>query len=664
MKNPLMLLLNVLLFCSLSAMEEGNRSRKRKRQEPPTLVQDKKPHLDEEISDIWHLIPLEIQELIFDYAYSSRPRPSSLYSVIKGLKKLGQVNKAFTETADHMLKRVLNYVKLNHPAMALQLLIKASAGGDVQLVSLMIAHGYDLNKADISGMNALMAACEHKQFNITQLLINAGVAVNSINKDGITALMIACRLGTSIIVKELLTAGADVLKRDNQGKSAVHYAVKSGSKQIVKMLMEKGAEVLSTDCDEKCPLELAILMARADLVKVMLKHQKIELAKGLKFFLNQPADEQMLRVMNHLEEPDNLKDSEIIAMAYNAASSGQQEVFDLVLQSYTARQVKDLDLQIAERCLHVALLCGNVKLAESFVNVMDAKSHKLFLLDPNFWGFSLVMSACLHMQPSFIEKLIDLSKTPLSDDADFVKIIKAIIHANYEELSLLFSDRKNCSIKDYLGATPLMYAVLRGDPKMVDLLIKAGCSVMSMTHNEKLSVLSCAVYKNNEEIVRMLINAGADCKEETCLIAIATAKSSISLVKLLLEKGAEVNDMGTRDCAFSIACDMGNFELVKLLYDHEAHVEWSDLADAMRNGHSEICRFILERWPDLVEVADNDTEFTLLEEMLREGNEPMVKLLLEFGADRECINDPKQSLRTIAEKQNRPLLEYVDNFKK
>ena len=79
-----------------------------------------------------------------------------------------------------------------------------------------------MNKADISGFTALMAAvCRHNHDRLTRMLIEAGADVNACTALEHTVLMFAAESNCSQCVDMLIKAGADVNKVNLDGNSAL-----------------------------------------------------------------------------------------------------------------------------------------------------------------------------------------------------------------------------------------------------------------------------------------------------------------------------------------------------------------------------------------------------------------------------------------------------------
>lgn len=648
-------ILSSFAISSIFGMQDDIHSMKRKRQANTEFVDDKKARIDEAVNEVWATIPIEIQELIFSHIHSHKPTPGTLYKIIKGLKKLGLVNKIFAETAEHMLNRVLDHIKLQYPLMAEQLFVRGCGGGDSSLVAQMIAHEYDVNKPDITGINGLMAACEHKQFNIAKLLINSGATVDLPGPDGITALMIACKQNSYDCVELLLNAQADVCRRDNGGSSALHYAVQYGSKRIVMLLMENDARIDIWNHAARTPFHYAIEMGRADLIKVMLKKQKAPIKSSdiLNMFgWYRKVDERVERVMRRLFKRCGymqcLEDGDLSALAYRAVD-GNYELLECVLDSQTDTS---LEKNVLMSGLSLAVASGNVLGVEMLLQRISrsiAFKPASFPLDR-----SLLMRACLGLPRYLIEKLLEAGQEAFPNP-DLNKLLRAIIGADHEVVEIICCDNTNlCSSNENL---PLLCAILLGDITLVTMLMRLGCSI------KDVSVLHAALDRADEEILRLLIHAGMPIKDDkdSGLLPVAVAKCSMPIIKLLLEHGAQVNNRGVGgDLPLSLACEQGQTEVVKMLCEHGAKIKHFCLERAASNGHKEICHVLLDRRPELVNKRNTNTGCTLLEQMILDDKQDMVKLLLERGADRSCLYG--QSFIEFAHRHRTSLLEYARNF--
>lgn len=138
-------------------------------------------------------------------------------------------------------------------------------------------------------------------------------------------------------------------------------------------------------------------------------------------------------------------------------------------------------------------------------------------------------------------------------------------------ISFDFSSITNIHTSDSDGYTPLMHAVQAGNNQMAHTLIKMG-AVLN-THNKKGG---------------------------TCLL-IATRFNDISLVLLLLQEGADVNDMTPKKITpLMTAAHYGHVKIAKVLLKQknidinvQAFNNHSALMIAANNNHTDIVRILL-----------------------------------------------------------------------
>ncbi|MDC0857561.1 ankyrin repeat domain-containing protein [Rickettsiales bacterium] len=119
---------------------------------------------------------------------------------------------------------------------------------------------------------------------------------------------------------------------------------------------------------------------------------------------------------------------------------------------------------------------------------------------------------------------------------------------------------------------------------------------------------------------------------------IAAQNGHPEIVKLLLDRGAEVNQAGRYGTTpLHIAAHRGHREAVQLLLDRGAEVNQSDndgttpLCIAVINGHREAVQLLLDRGAE-VNQADDDGETPLYIAVIN-GHREAVQLLLDRGAE-------------------------------
>ena len=235
--------------------------------------------------------------------------------------------------------------------------------------------------------------------------------------------------------------------------------------------------------------------------------------------------------------------------------------------------------------------------------------------------------------------------------------------------------------KDDMGRSPLHWSCRSGALAVVKFLVEAGAGVCAMCnfgntcpifaayhgHTETVrylvglkdvdvnhkatdqwSALFCAVRRNHPDVVKVLIDAGADIetRDEDSLTPLVYAgeKGNLLMVKMLLEAGADVRAADKDGCTCLLdAAIFGHTETVRYLVglkevdlDHKCDFGWTALFWAVHENHPDVVEVLIDAGAD-VEVRDKSA-LTPLVFASEKGKLPMVKMLVEAGAS-VCARD-------------------------
>ncbi|KAL3981526.1 Ankyrin repeats (3 copies) family protein [Acanthocheilonema viteae] len=191
--------------------------------------------------------------------------------------------------------------------------------------------------------------------------------------------------------------------------------------------------------------------------------------------------------------------------------------------------------------------------------------------------------------------------------------------------------------------TPLIYASAAGNVECASLLLDYGCDITIRNDNGHCALMEAAS-SGYLEVVSLLVQRGFQvlpCNQSDLKVGLESAltlaayKGHYDVVKYLLEQGADKYKEELHTALMEASMD-GHYEVAKLLLDNGAPVNLasdsfeSPLTLAACGGHPDLVRLLLERGAIVEEV--NDEGYTPLMEASREGHLEVVRLLIKFGA--------------------------------
>ena len=202
------------------------------------------------------------------------------------------------------------------------------------------------------------------------------------------------------------------------------------------------------------------------------------------------------------------------------------------------------------------------------------------------------------------------AQTTLSD-----QFYGAIRSDNQLALANLLAGGADINLQDARGNTPLMYASAVGSAEMMRTLLAKGADVKSKNNFDSTALMWCT--------------------------------NDLAKVRLLLEKGAEVNARSKQGLAplFIAASHDGNVEVVRLMLKHGADTKAPGPAGATgslmmsaKAHDTASSKLLLES--GAMAKAKGFAGFTALINAAGNGNAELVKLLLARGADVNAQSEP------------------------
>jgi serine/threonine-protein phosphatase 6 regulatory ankyrin repeat subunit B len=161
---------------------------------------------------------------------------------ITGLKQEYNANVQSEPEKKGILNLKNNYVAMEHTEGATALMM-ASQKGHMEIATMLVDNGANLNLKSNNGETALMVASANGRTKVVKLLLDKGADFELQNSLGTTSLIMASQNGNFETVKLLLDRGTNLDLQANNGATALMLASQEGHLEVVNLLIEKGAKL-------------------------------------------------------------------------------------------------------------------------------------------------------------------------------------------------------------------------------------------------------------------------------------------------------------------------------------------------------------------------------------------------------------------------------------
>jgi len=317
---------------------------------------------------------------------------------------------------------------------------------------------------------ALIRAATHGHVDCANLLLKHGVDVAAVDGQESTALIHAAEHGHLETVKLLLEHGCPINHQNSSGYTALMKVCENGHVDILELLLQNGATDMSDD--------------------VAVEHPGVPngVPNGVKKLPRYMPHGHSCLMVTVLKQPENYKSILRKLLASNL-------------------NVNAVDYQDMTVLHHAANTCPEdviTLLLDAKVNI-DAK---------DVWGTSALMVAAAYGKTENVRQLLKYgADVGLCCKSKRTALTVAVRTGSEELIQTLLDAGADPMARDAHNHTPLFIAILHNNYAAVKCMIKAGsdldvvCRVL--TTFQMMSCFECAVYKRQQEVVRMLYQAGA-----------------------------------------------------------------------------------------------------------------------------------------------------------
>lgn len=400
-----------------------------------------------------------------------------------------------------------------------------------------------LNSRNASLETPLMLAIKENATAFITPLLDKGANPNIADRSKATPLMVAARNNNIKLISQLLEKGAEVNVMDVQGKTPLIYGIEHNNPEMVDLLLQAGADPNLTKEEGFTPLQQAIMEESTDfaLISSLIAngadpHQTPYGKPNMYYALEQGRlDVVKILAENNLSVNELGEESDPPLIL--ALESGNEELALYVLNHEVNVNGHG---QSGMSPIEIAVKNGMKRAVDrlieknAFVNVKTRD------------GFKPADIAVYKGYQDILESLLAAGGQLNSD----YSLIRSIIDGNQQIVEVLLQYGANTNVMNRQGEPAIWLAASRGQKQATRALIQYETPVNQPSKKDGTTPLAIAAKHGSDEIVQLLLRAGANTeipdRNGMTALAHAVTQNRLDPVISLIAAGANVN---ARDAA-------------------------------------------------------------------------------------------------------------------
>ncbi|KAF9773853.1 hypothetical protein IL306_008223 [Fusarium sp. DS 682] len=538
----------------------------------------------------------------------------------------------------------------------------AAQPGAALEVLLPFADNVDL--PDNDGSTPLILAAVRGHFRSVQALLKAGATVDAVDPWNQTALFTAVDVGSVDVVRTLLEHGADPNIPSTNGHSPLALATGKNNSEMVDILLEFSADLNAPAFDGKPLPFLASWLGSTDALEVLVQHidvnkvwQNERLIHRACFKGWRGVVEKLIKKHANIDDPPrDLPKASPVALA---VESGHTDILRMLL---AAGASVECPVKGMSSPLHIAVATRNLLGCEL---LLDAGSQ----VNAEHTDGSTALSIAADLNDvEIVECLVSRGADPSKPEYETPLHI-AVDWGNLEMVEIILSSRlfSDIDAKGEKDFTALGIAATIGRLDIVSMLLDHGADPNKRNGQRNSSApLHIAASKGHRSVAIELLKRGAnpypDNTKESSAFHAACIEGWLDVIETFFEVVDDVVELvnfewGWAGTPLRAAASGGSLDVVKLLLskgadpNHQLQSEinkgQSIIHAAAEGGNTQVLEAILEAFDNpSLEVRDR-AQRTPLWYACAEGQEDMVKYLLEKGASTEMTFAEGESIIPI-----------------
>ncbi|MEG4227579.1 ankyrin repeat domain-containing protein [Microcoleus sp. N9_B2] len=277
-------------------------------------------------------------------------------------------------------------------------------------------------------------------------------------------------------------------------------------------------------------------------------------------------------------------------------------------------------------------------------------------------SFEMVQLVSAGWQGDIVEVgMFERWELPKIDNINIL-LFSAAYTGNLLEVKKLLANNADVHFKTYLDQTLLHAAAFGGNQTIVQLFLQKGLDVRAIDKAGK-TALHMAAAGGGSGVIDLLIASGADMeaidRNQRTALNIAAESGNFAAMKALINRGANVkNDQILFAVISRFKPGKKKLEMVELILKNQAQIPQGLLYSAVSCGDIDLVKLLIDRGAD-VNAPDPYDNTTLLMRIVQPNTgisgllkPKFVKLFLSKGADVNARNKNGATALTIAEKSS------------
>lgn len=423
-------------------------------------------------------------------------------------------------------------------------------------------------------------ACRGSEIHreLVNFLLRNGADFDAVDSKGDIPILLAARYSCVHVVKTLVSFGANVKCCDGKKYTMLHYASFNGWLDVVSLLLEKGCNINAETKSRDTSLTFAVCYSWKKIVEILIKAGAKSGIYGVHkmSLLSKACEKGWFNVVQYLVDCGinvNVKTLTGETPLSLAIQGSHHAIFDLLVES--GANLKNTDCK-KTTLLHYACMTGWLDAVQFLVEEgfdIDAEAYN---------GDTPLQIAAIFFHRDIFYMLLnsgarlDASKPNTSTllhntcRVGWLDIVQLLVEAGFD-----------MNAKNENGETPLVIAAHYNNSDILDYLLEAGADV-----NVKIPISSCSNRMWDENTYE------SDDVPALTVLHVACCNRWLEAVESLVRKKVDLNIKTLQgETALYLAVDEGNFEIVKCLMEAGAdcNIENEDYKNIMNLSYL-ICK--------------------------------------------------------------------------